>query len=103
MQRHAVRERNLPRVAVACFHAGAGGSAYSREWQETVKRISGNIPVVRSTRVSNGITIRDEAMDREGGTIWSGTLPPQKAKVLLTMALTRTKNREEIQRMFEEY
>lgn len=114
---------HLPQVAVAYFHvgaepgildymqgradgiviAGAGGSAYSKEWLETVKRISGKIPVVRSTRVSNGITIYDEAMDREGGTIWSGTLPPQKAKVLLTMALTRTKDREEIQRMFEEY
>ena len=114
---------SLPKVAVAYFHAGAdsgvleylkdhadglviagaGGSAFSQEWLETVSRISKEIPVVRSTRVANGITIYDAAVDLKGGTIYSVTLPPQKSKVLLTAALTKTRDRKEIQRMFEEY
>lgn len=113
----------LPKVAVAYFHvdaspdvleffkdradglviAGAGGSAFSKEWLNVVKEVSKEIPVVRATRVANGLTIYDEAVDGEGGTIYSDTLSPQKAKVLLTMALTKTKDKDEIQRMFEEY
>lgn len=115
--------KRLPKVAVAYFHvgadpgileylsdqadglviAGAGGSVFSREWLETVSRISKKIPVVRSTRVASGITVYDAAVDQKGGTIYSVTLPPQKSKILLMAALTKTRSREEIQRIFEEY
>lgn len=35
--------------------------------------------------------------------IWGDNLPPQKARILLMVALTKTKDRKEIQRMFWEY
>jgi L-asparaginase len=39
----------------------------------------------------------------ERGIVTSDNLPPQKARILLRLALTKTKDPKEIQRMFDEY
>ncbi len=62
------------------------------------------ILIVRSARVGNGIVARNnEVNDDKRDFVVSDTLNPQKARILLTIALTKTKDTKEIQRMFYEY
>lgn len=58
--------------------------------------------VVRSTRVGEGRVIRDDNWQWPG-MVAADNLSPQKAAVLLALALTRTSEPDEIQRMFEQY
>ena len=58
--------------------------------------------LVRSSRVGNGRvtpTTEFDAMD----IVAADTLTPQKARILLMLALTRTTDLKEIRRMFSEY
>jgi L-asparaginase len=62
------------------------------------------IVCVRSTRVTTGRVGRSvEVDDDKLGTVASLDLNPQKSRVLLRLALTKTKDLKEIQRMFDEY
>ena len=62
------------------------------------------ILIVRSARVGNGIVARNnEVNDDKRDFVVSDTLNPQKARILLTIALTKTKDTKEIQRIFYEY
>lgn len=62
------------------------------------------IAVVRSSRVPTGYTTRDaEVDDSKYGFVASGTLNPQKARVLLQLALTQTKDVKVIQQYFDEF
>jgi len=58
--------------------------------------------LVRSTRVGNGRVIGREDYDRMG-MIPADTLNPQKSRILLMLALTKTNDLKDIQRMFAEY
>lgn len=58
--------------------------------------------VVRSARVGDGRVVRDSAY-HEPGMVAADNLSPQKAALLLTLALTRTADPDEVQRMFDEY
>ena len=61
-------------------------------------------PTVRASRVFGGGTAHDYlAEDSSLGTIAAGSLSPQKARVLLQLALNRTKDLEELRRIFQEY
>jgi L-asparaginase len=60
--------------------------------------------VVRSSRVGNGAVARNgEANDDELHTVASDNLNPQKARVLLMLALTKTADPAAIQAFFREY
>ena len=62
------------------------------------------IVCVRSSRVPTGRVGRNvEVNDDELGLVASLELNPQKARVLLRLALTKTKESKQIQRFFEEY
>jgi L-asparaginase len=62
------------------------------------------IVVVRSTRLPSGIVLRNnEVNDDEKGFVASGELNPAKSRVLLQLALTKTKDPGAIQKMFYEY
>ncbi|AKO44960.1 L-asparaginase 2 [[Haemophilus] ducreyi] len=62
------------------------------------------VAVIRSSRVPTGYTTRDaEIDDSKYGFAASGTLNPQKARVLLQLALTKTKDIHTIQQYFEEF
>jgi L-asparaginase len=62
------------------------------------------ILVVRSARVGNGIIARNnEVNDDQRDFVVSDTLNPQKARILLTVALTKTRDTKELQRIFYEY
>jgi L-asparaginase len=57
---------------------------------------------VRSNRLGNGRVIAREEYDSMG-MIPADTLNPQKARILLMLALTKTNDLKEIRRMFTEY
>jgi L-asparaginase len=62
------------------------------------------VVIVRSSRVGSGIVARNgEANDDQLDFVVSDTLNPQKARILLMLALTKTSDTKEIQRMFETY
>ncbi len=60
------------------------------------------IAVVACTRAGAGRVIRTSVM-KEKGIIAGDNLHVQKARILLMLALTKTNDTEEIQRMFDEY
>lgn len=60
------------------------------------------VRIVHSTRAGSG-RVADVASRRVPGTILADNLTPQKARVLLTLALTRAADGAEIQRMFDTY
>jgi L-asparaginase len=60
--------------------------------------------IVRSSRVGSGVVARNgEANDDELDFVVSDALNPQKARILLMLALTRTNSTRDIQRMFSAY
>ena len=60
--------------------------------------------VVRSTRVGSGIVYRNnEVNDDQLGFVASGELNPGKSRVLLQLALTKTRDPGRIQQYFNEY
>jgi L-asparaginase len=71
--------------------------------------INKGIPVVISTRVPNGRVLPIYGFKgggktlREAGAIFADNLSPQKARILLMLALTKTSDGNEIRRMFAEY
>jgi L-asparaginase len=87
--------------------AGTGAGGLSNFEKEAVKTIlsspSETRPVlVRSTRTGNGRVIGRKEYD-DLGYIPADTLNPQKSRILLMLALTRTNDLSEIRRMFSEY
>ncbi|MBQ6390254.1 MAG: asparaginase [Eggerthellaceae bacterium] len=82
--------------------AGAGSGCYSKAWNERVIALaSSGVPVVRSSRIGAGMITHDDAY---GGNLVTGNdLAPQKAAVLLRLALTRTNDPALIQTMFDRY
>lgn len=62
------------------------------------------VAVVRSTRTGSGIVARNmEVEDDKLGLIASNELNPQKARVLLMLALTQTKDPKKLQEIFNTY
>jgi L-asparaginase len=63
---------------------------------------SGRAVVVQSSRVGEGRVLRNNNWS-EPGMVVADNLNPQKAALLLALALTRTANPDEVQRLFDEY
>jgi L-asparaginase len=75
----------------------------TRAWCTPEARNKG-VVIVRASRVGNGIVARNgEADDDKQDFVVSDTLNPQKARILLMLALTKTNDAKEIQRMFYTY
>ena len=78
------------------FHADARTAA-----AEAAAR---GIAIVRASRTGGGIVERSVEVDDERfGFIAAGDLNPQKARVLLKLALTRSRSPAAIQEMFDQY
>ena len=77
--------------------AGAGGGEYSKLFEAELRKLS--IPVVVSSRVGSGVIMSNSVPCG----IAANDLPPQKAAILLRLALTETTDQAEIARMFEKY
>lgn len=86
-------------------HAGVGnGNIHKNLFPELIRARKAGIQVVRSSRVPTGPTTLDaEVNDAEYGFIASQKLNPQKARVLLMLALTKTSDWKQIQTYFNEY
>jgi L-asparaginase len=85
--------------------AGTGAGGLSDAEKDAVKKSSAagsGVVFVRSSRVGNGRVIGRSEFD-ELGMIPADNLNPQKARVLLMLALTKTSDVDEIRRMFAEY
>jgi L-asparaginase len=82
--------------------AGTGAGSLAELRKELGDIAASGIPVVRSARVGEGRVIRDDNW-QEPGMIAADTLNPQKAAILLSVALTKTQEPDELQRIFDEY
>ncbi|MBP2650288.1 MAG: L-asparaginase, type [Firmicutes bacterium] len=86
-------------------YAGLGNGGMSEE----VKAALGDCAktgtvIVRSSRAGSGIVTRNGAVNDDNyNFVAADSLNPQKARVLLMLALTKTKESQKIQRMFWEY
>ena len=85
--------------------AGVGnGNLYKSVFDTLATAAKNGTAVVRSSRVLTGATTQDaEVDDAKYGFVASGTLNPQKARVLLQLALTQTKDPQQIQQIFNQY
>lgn len=85
--------------------AGVGnGNLYKAVFDTLATAAHKGTVVVRASRVPTGYTTRDaEVDDGKYGFVASGSLNPQKARVLLQLALTKTKDPKQIQTMFNQY
>ncbi len=86
-------------IVSAGFAPGFPGTADAALLAEAVKQ---GVVVVQSTRAGSGRTFRG-ARAREAGFLIADNLNPQKARLLLALALTVTSDPTEITRMFETY
>lgn len=114
----------LPRVDIAYAYTGSDGAAVQAFVAAGAKGIvsagfapgspgPGDIPalveaakqgvvVVQSTRAGSGRTFKGKRL-REAGFLIADNLNPQKARLLLALALTKTSDPAEIERMFLTY
>ncbi|KNC91981.1 L-asparaginase 2 [Trabulsiella odontotermitis] len=85
--------------------AGVGnGNLYKTIFDTLATAAHQGVAVVRASRVPTGSATRDaEIDDAKYGFIAAESLNPQKARVLLQLALTQTRDPQKIQAFFEEY
>jgi L-asparaginase len=87
--------------------AGTGAGVLSSVEKSAVKLLRSSLPerapvLVRSSRVGNG-RVMDRREYADLGIIPADTLNPQKARILLMLALTKTSDPKQLARMFAEY
>lgn len=90
--------------AQGLVYAGSGmGSIHAGAEQALMRAAAHGIAVVRSTRVSEGRVLAANPKWDEAGFISGGNLNPQKARILLQLALTCTHEPRKIQEFFDKY
>ncbi|MBS0638379.1 MAG: asparaginase [Proteobacteria bacterium] len=114
----------LPRVDISYSYAGGDGTATRAfmaagakgivaagfapgmcppdEFAALKEAAASGLAVVQCTRAGSGRTFRGTRL-REAGILIADNLNPQKARLLLALALTRTQDAEEILRIFRTY
>jgi L-asparaginase len=114
----------LPRVDIALSYVGADGcaiDAYVAAGARGIvsagtgagrptpaedialdRAVSHGVVVCQSSRVGSGRVVRSPGL-KHRRLVAADNLPPWKARVLLSLALTRTTDLDEIQRMFDTY
>ena len=120
---HAAQDK-LPAVDIVYDHQGAGLHMYQAALQAGVQGIvlagtgngslsgvarqgallaaSNGVAFVRSTHVGQG-SVRPSVKDAEFNCIASQSLNPQKARILLRLALLKTRERVALQQIFDTY
>ncbi len=87
-------------IVSAGFPSGSPSPAQKAALKQAVKA---GIVVVQSSRSGSGRVIDDKVALREAGFVAADSLTPQKARILLMMALTVSSDSNEIRRMFDTY
>ncbi len=102
-------EANTPLLIHALQQAGvrgivfaASGAGMLSDGEKAAVRASPNTIFVRSSRVPNGRVITHKTHD-DLGIIPADNLSPQKARILLMLALTRSAELSDLRRVFSEY
>ena len=105
---HSGNDGELAKAAVALGAKGlviaGSGAGHTQNARTVLKELSDQqgVRVVRSSRVGAGRVIREDNW-QEPGLIAADNLSPHKSRILLQLALTKTTDSDEIQRMFDEY
>jgi L-asparaginase len=88
-------------LVIAGFPTGSPTPAMN----EVLKTVAGRgIPVVMTNRGGRGRVRPNTMIPKNNGVyIWGDNLSPQKARILLSLGLTLTNDREQLQRYFEEF
>ena len=91
--------------AKAVIHAGTGNGSVPDYGVETLKKLrASGVQIIRSARVPDGIVLRNsEQPDDKYDWVVAHDLNPQKAKILAAVALTKTNDPKELQRIFWAY
>ena len=79
--------------------AGAGEGSFSDSWIEIIEQL--RIPVVISSRINDGIITKESLLC--GNTVSSNNLSPQKAAILLRLALTGDVSQERLEEIYSVY
>lgn len=81
--------------------AGAGAGEFSLKWAASLADIADRmpIPVVVASRINHGMVTLNTSLAPSA--IAAGELPPQKAAILLRLALTQTNSVSKIRKLFE--
>ena len=89
----------------ALIHAGTGNGSVAAQAVESLKTLrSQGVQIIRSARVPDGFVLRNaEQPDDKYDWVVAHDLRPQKARILAMVALTKTQDSKELQRMFWEY
>jgi L-asparaginase len=91
--------------AQGLIYAGLGNGGMSEATKKVLHESAAKgIIIARSSRSGSGIVTRNGAVDDDdAGFVVADSLNPQKARILLMLALTVTRCPDEIQKMFWEY
>ena len=98
-------DASVERGAKGIVIAGVGDGNMNAGTLEAAKKASkAGITVVRCSRVPIGtVLVNGEVNDKDFGTICGDELNPQKARVLLMLALQKKRSWEDMQKLFIEY
>ena len=79
--------------------AGAGAGEFSEKWIEAIHELT--IPIVISSRIDDGVITKDNLLCEN--TVAANNLSPQKAAILLRLALTGDVSQERLEELFNTY
>ncbi len=79
--------------------AGAGAGEFSEKWIGVIEKLT--IPVVISSRIDDGVITKDNLLCPN--TVAADNLSPQKAAVLLRLALTGSADQARLEKLFLTY
>jgi L-asparaginase len=85
--------------------AGVGNGNFNKAYYDAIDNaVKKGVVVCRATRCTGGrVVLKDEVDDDKLGTIVSDDLNPQKARILLMLGLTKTKDKKQLQDYFFQY
>ena len=79
--------------------AGAGEGSFSEEWISIISELQ--IPVVISSRIDDGVITKNSLLC--DNTVAADNLSPQKAAILLRLALTGEVDQDRLEELYSEY
>lgn len=83
---------------------GTGSGNYSKLWRQRIEELSAQgIVFVRASRVTNSIIFQDDYFDPKHVCLGANNLSPFKARILLMLALSITKDKGKIKDYFLNY
>jgi L-asparaginase type II len=82
---------------------GTGAGSPTSGQNEAIERARGKGVIVVATARTQGGRVQDTPRRREAGIVPGDNLVPEKARILLQLALTKTDDPSEVERIFNEY